>query len=285
MLAADLTSDDVPRALQPFGAILDVSHRPRRIDELPIDRLREWARAHRLLVLRGFVTPTSVDDLVAYARGWGELMAWPFGVILDVIERPGSPDHVFHSGYLPLHWDGMYVDHIPEFQLFQCVAAPPHNAGGETLFCDTSLVWRDADPATRERWRRISATYRIARITHYGGRVTSPLVIGHARTGEPILRFNEPSPDHEPHDNGHTVEITGTDRAAHAETVAGLVAALHDPRHMLAHSWRTGDVLIADNYTLLHGRTPYHSGTARHLRRAHILGSPPHVNPASRGAD
>jgi alpha-ketoglutarate-dependent taurine dioxygenase len=175
------------------------------------------------------------------------------------------------------------VDYIPEFQFFQCVTAPPGDAGGETLFCDTSLVWRNADQATRERWRRISATYRIKRITHYGGRVTSPLVIEHARTGEPILRFNEPSPDRARLANGHAVEVTGIDGAADADTVASLIAALHDPRHMLAHAWRRGDLLIADNYTLLHGRKPYRSGAPRHLRRVHILGSPPHENPAQRG--
>lgn len=283
MLAAT-TSDLVPSGLQPFGAVLDVSHQPRRLDELPIDRLRGWARAHHVLLLRGFITPASADDLADYARRWGEVLAWPFGLILDVIERPGSPDHVFHSGYLPLHWDGMYVDFIPEFQLFQCVAAPPGGAGGETLFCDTSLVWRDTDPETRERWRRMSATYRIEHITHYGGQVTSPLVIENARTGEPIVRFNEPSPEQGTHANGHTVEVAGLDRAERETAVASLLAALHDPRHMLAHAWRTGDVLIADNYTLLHGRNPYQSGTTRHLRRAHILGSPSHSNPATRGA-
>lgn len=282
MLAAK-TIDYAPYELQPFGAIIDVSDRPQRIDEIPIDQLRELARAHHLLLLRGFIGPATSEDLVSYCQGWGELMAWPFGFILDVVEQQGSHDHVFHSGYLPLHWDGMYVDRIPEFQFFQCVASPPEGAGGETLFCDTSLVWRDADQTTRDRWRRISATYRIERITHYGGRVTSPLVIEQARTGEPILRFNEPSPDHAAHANGHTVEITGIDRAEQADAVAGLLAALHDPRHMFAHSWRSGDLLIADNYTLLHGRTPYQSGTSRHLRRAHILGSPPHANPAQRG--
>ncbi|HEU4733759.1 MAG TPA: TauD/TfdA family dioxygenase [Kofleriaceae bacterium] len=284
-MLASTTPDDVPRGLQPFGAVIDTSHEPRHLEELPVDRLREWARTYRVLLLRGFVTPSSGDELAAYARRWGDLMPWPFGFILDVIERPGSPDHVFHSGYLPLHWDGMYVDHIPEFQLFQCVAAPPDGAGGETVFCDTSLVWRDADHQTRDRWRRMSATYRIERITHYGGRVTSPLVVAHARTGEPILRFNEPSPEQGSHANGHTVEVTGIDRADQEAAVTGLVAALHDPRHVLVHSWRTGDVLIADNYTLLHGRTPYQSGTSRHLRRAHVLGSPPHQNPATRGAE
>lgn len=271
------------REIQPFGAIVEAGDRVRSLEELPVEVLRELARRHRLLLLRGFAGPASPDALVAYCQRWGQLLAWPFGYVLDVIEQTGSPDHVFHSGYLPLHWDGMYVDQIPEFQFFQCAAAPPGDAGGETLFCDASLVWRDADEATRERWRHISATYRIARITHYGGQVTSPLVVAQARTGEPILRFNEPSPGGDAHANGHTVEVSGVDPRERGDAIAQLLSTLHDPRHMLAHSWQDGDLLIADNYTLLHGRNAYRSGISRHLRRIHILGTPPHANPADRG--
>jgi L-tyrosine isonitrile desaturase/decarboxylase len=68
-----------------------------------------------------------------------------------------------------------------------------------------------------------------------------------------------------------------------AETVAverSLREVLYDPRHLLAVSWQTGDVVVADNYSLLHGREPFISGTPRHLRRVHVLGSPPFHNPA-----
>jgi alpha-ketoglutarate-dependent taurine dioxygenase len=57
---------------------------------------------------------------------------------------------------------------------------------------------------------------------------------------------------------------------------------LYNPHHLYAHAWQTGDVVIADNYTLLHGREAFTSGASRHLRRVHILGDPPLHNPALR---
>jgi L-tyrosine isonitrile desaturase/decarboxylase len=38
--------------------------------------------------------------------------------------------------------------------------------------------------------------------------------------------------------------------------------------------------VIADNYTLLHGRTAFTVKVPRHLRRVHVLGDPPLDNPA-----
>ncbi|MGH3312603.1 MAG: hypothetical protein ACRDP3_18815 [Streptomyces sp.] len=43
-------------------------------------------------------------------------------------------------------------------------------------------------------------------------------------------------------------------------------------------------VVIADNYTLLHGREAFTSRAPRHLRRVHVLGEPALENPALRPA-
>ena len=58
--------------------------------------------------------------------------------------------------------------------------------------------------------------------------------------------------------------------------------ALHDPHNCYAHFWQAGDVVVADNYTLLHGREAYAGGCGRHLRRVHVLGDPPLINTALR---
>jgi len=39
----------------------------------------------------------------------------------------------------------------------------------------------------------------------------------------------------------------------------------------LAHHWRTGDIVIADNHALLHGRRAFKQDAKRHLRRVNIL--------------
>jgi L-tyrosine isonitrile desaturase/decarboxylase len=39
-----------------------------------------------------------------------------------------------------------------------------------------------------------------------------------------------------------------------------------------------GDVVIADNFSLLHGREGFRNRSTRHLQRVHIQGSPACVN-------
>ncbi|MCB0417979.1 MAG: TauD/TfdA family dioxygenase, partial [Bdellovibrionales bacterium] len=51
------------------------------------------------------------------------------------------------------------------------------------------------------------------------------------------------------------------------------------PANFYAHEWKTGDVVLSDNHTLLHGREAFVSGSPRHLRRVHVLGKPALKNP------
>ncbi len=120
----------------PFGAVLTPQYPSQSISELPVATLRSLAQQHHLLVLRGFNSGfTDPQLLTRYADGWGEIMMWPFGAVLDVKEHPDAKDHIFDSSYVPLHWDGMYKPTIPEFQLFHCVAAPSQDEGGRHHFC------------------------------------------------------------------------------------------------------------------------------------------------------
>ncbi|MEM6730499.1 MAG: TauD/TfdA family dioxygenase, partial [Myxococcota bacterium] len=54
---------------------------------------------------------------------------------------------------------------------------------------------------------------------------------------------------------------------------------LHAPESFYAHQWQTGDVVIADNFTLLHGREAFTSRAPRHLQRVHVLSETPFDNP------
>jgi len=242
--------------------------------------LRDLARGRRLVVARGFASPEDEEELTAYAAALGEVMMWPFGPVLNLEERADAADGVFTPGWLPFHWDGCLSEFVPEFQVFTCVAAPPSDAGGRTVFCDTTLALANADPVTRSLWERTEVSYRIEKAAHYGGRSRSPLIVAHPDRGFATMRYQEAIPAEVPYVNRPEVTFHGLDAAQIVTVKRSLQEALYDPRQMLALSWRTGDLVIADNYTLLHGREPFTSGAPRHLRRGHVLGSPPFRNPA-----
>ncbi|MGG4649520.1 TauD/TfdA family dioxygenase [Pseudomonas aeruginosa] len=63
------------------------------------------------------------------------------------------------------------------------------------------------------------------------------------------------------------------------ELLASLRRCLYHPQAHYAHRWRSDDLVIADNLTLLHGREAFAHRAPRHLRRVHIHAEPALRNP------
>lgn len=119
-------------ALQPFGVIVEPKHAPIHVNELDIDELRELFLREQLVLLRGFETFEHSEQFADYCERWGEVSVWPFGRVLDLVQKEDPGDHIFDSSYMPMHWDGMYRPQVPEYQIFQCVKAPLPGHGGRT---------------------------------------------------------------------------------------------------------------------------------------------------------
>ncbi|CCP07239.1 pyoverdine chromophore biosynthetic protein PvcB [Erwinia amylovora MR1] len=106
-----------------FGILIKPCRAGRHIGELSVTWLRSLVYSHQLVVLRGFDHFASSDSLTRYCATFGEIMMWPYGAVLELVEHANPDDHIFANSYVPLHWDGMYFDTVPEFQLFPCVHA------------------------------------------------------------------------------------------------------------------------------------------------------------------
>lgn len=264
--------------VHPFGLLLQSRSPAVPVSELPIERLRTFARQYHLVALRGFSSFESAEAFADYCERWGDISVWPFGKVLELVEQKNPADHIFDSSYMPLHWDGMYRQQVPEFQIFQCVSAPQGDEGGRTTFSNTVIALERAAPRLRALWERVTGVYR-RKMEFYDSQTTAPLVTKHPVSGFPVLRYNEP-----PHEGGAfvnhpTITFRGVDASEAKEFHADLRAALYAPESFYAHAWQTGDIVISDNYTLLHGREAFTSGAPRHLRRVHVLGDPPLDNP------
>ncbi|MFZ0214352.1 MAG: TauD/TfdA family dioxygenase [Candidatus Dormiibacterota bacterium] len=283
----DLSSQFNVEVVFPFGVMIRPTGAEAQVTEIPIPAARDLVRKYHLLIFRGFTASADSEELARYATSWSQLLNWSFGTVLDLVEHERPADHIFDSTGVSFHWDGMFVDQIPEFQIFQCIKALGDEQGGRTIFCDTTRVLDDADAPTRKLWENVVLTYRVTKESHYGGTAVSPLVVEHPTRGFPTIRYLEPIPEDISYVNRPRVKFHDVADEHVAEIEQTLRDALYEPRHCYAHDWQTGDVIVADNYTLLHGREPYASGCGRHLRRIHVLGEPPLMNPAlrSEGAD
>jgi alpha-ketoglutarate-dependent taurine dioxygenase len=262
-----------------FGVLV----KPRRphlpVGELSIDWLRAWVRSQQLVVLRGFDSFDSAESLTRYCATFGEIMMWPFGAVLELLEHPNPSDHIFANSYVPLHWDGMYLETVPEFQVFQCVHAIGETEGGRTTFSSTTEALRIATPEARALWSRARGRYQRT-VEIYSNTVDTPIVEKHPRREFPVLRFCEPPIEGDnTFINPSSYTFGGVGKDEQKALLDSLRRTLYDPRAYYAHQWQAGDLVLTDNFTLLHGRERFASQTGRHLRRVHIHGEPPLRNP------
>jgi alpha-ketoglutarate-dependent taurine dioxygenase len=265
--------------LQPFGVLLESINQATHVNELEIERLRKLFWQKQLLVLRGFHTFQNADDFSDYCERWGEVSIWPFGKVLELIEQEKPKDHIFDNNYVPLHWDGMYRPQVPEYQIFHCVKAPLPGQGGRTTFSNTLLVLEQASSEEKDLWHRVTGRYQ-RKMAFYDSKTISPIITKHPYNQQSVIRYNEPPSQ----DKGHFVnppdlEFTGVTHEELDCFHRSLVKALYSPGNFYAHEWQTGDIVIADNFSLLHGREGFVSKSPRHIQRVHVLSNPPFDNP------
>lgn len=251
------------RTLSPFGVEVTAAQ-PTNLENVGASVLKEWIAKHRYVLLRGFA-PLSTDDMMRLARHLGEPLEWEFGAINELVAKPDAKNYIYTTGAVPFHWDGAFVGKIPHYILFSCEVASP--SGGETTFCDGAKLLADASAEKRSLWKATSITYSTEKVVHYGGSFTSPMVVPHPASGEETLRFAEPVHDLNP----VSLKIPGMTAQQTDSLINEMSHLLYKPEYCAAHSWRAGDVVIADNHALLHGRYAFGHSELRHIRRINIL--------------
>jgi alpha-ketoglutarate-dependent taurine dioxygenase len=252
--------------LEPFGVVVGASFEGEQVDNLHARLFEELVGRHGVVVARGFA-PLAGEALPEFGRRFGEVLGWDFGEVNELRARAGAENYLYTHHEVPFHWDGAFVGRVPRYIIFECESAPPPGAGGETLFCDTRRVLERAAPEVRESWARVRVTYSTEKVVHYGGTFTSPLLAGHPSGGEPVLRYAEPVDDLNP----VRLDIEGVVAGSRDAFLLDMRRRLYAPEVCYAHAWRDGDILIADNHALLHGRRAFAESAPRRIRRVNVL--------------
>jgi alpha-ketoglutarate-dependent taurine dioxygenase len=213
-----------------------------------------------MFTLRSDIEMTE-SELVAFAESQGELLKWDFGAVMTMKHDPNAANYLFSDEAVPFHWDGAFYKE-PSSLLFYCLES--EGKGGETLFSNTELIWDSLNSEEKEKALQVTLTYETEKKAHYGGKITVPLVQTHPKTGKTILRLAE-----EVTSEKNPVKLTV--HGASNEFFDGLVAKLYDPKFMISHEWKKGDLLLVDNFTFLHGRKPLLENKTRTFKRIQIL--------------
>jgi len=255
--------------LEPFGVEICSASAGQCLSTLLPEDLHRSLATDRVVVLRGFSIAND-DIMLDFCRNLGTILEWEFGAINELRVTDDAQNYIYTNGEVPFHWDGAFVGKVPHIIFFHCIQAPPAQHGGETVFCNTvELLARTNDRKWLETIESVNVTYSTEKLAHYGGSFESPVLTQHPVTGEQVIRFAEPVNDLNP----VHLSIAGLPEAEQADLIDQMSGQLHDSRWCLAHRWRDGDIVLADNHALLHGRRAFQQTAPRHLRRINIMGT------------
>ena len=299
MMAGDaLTLDVVPLGADlPFGVIVSGVTR----EDLKIAAVRRqlhglWIQ-HGVIVFRGEASPELHVEL---SRCFGELEPHPFPEAQeagsrDLVKIKYYPDdgtcyevdgeHL--GGWLPWHSDLIYTDRINRGGILRPVQLP--DSGGMTGFIDQIAAYERLPVALRERIENLNVVYRaemnmarhyfvhdgsvrLLRMARSGSaiaargftfpRVLHPMVFTQKETGRKVLNVSP----------GFAEGIYEMGGPEGDDLLREVIAICTDPEGSYFHQWNDGDMVLWDNWRVLHCATGVPPAQTRVMQRTTIAG-------------
>lgn len=292
------------RRLSPFGAEIIGLDLEQPIDDDTAAALRAvWVDAG-ILLFRG--AATSVDAHLRLSRLFGELRPSATAkmnladnpYLMGLRIKPGDKssdtyaayevDGQVRTGWLGWHWDQSFTAEIVRGGVLRMIEPP--RLDGRTGFIDAIAAWERCPKALQEKIDGLEVVYHFAgrmetnrfgfppdlRVAECSPKretaaakyledfppVVHPLVIKQPETGRKILKFSPM----------HAKYVLGVDAAQSDALLAEVAQVLVDERHAYYHTWQANDVIVWDNWRVIHSATGVPLDVARHAQRTTLVG-------------
>ena len=242
------------------------------LDDDLFAEIRSLWMEHRIVV---FPDQTLDDDtLVAFAERFGRLFVHAQTSLLskkrkEVMELSNLPEAERKTTHdLDWHTDQTYTPQPVFGTMLYGLVAPIE--GGETLIADLAGAYASLPETLGDRVEGVSAVYsaeprpmvretplnedekqRIPDCTH-------PLVRTHPYLGRKALYLSPL----------HMKTIGDLSEDDSLDLIRELAAHATQPAHVYRHRWTVGDLIMWDNTSVMHRRTPFPPDVPRHLKRA-----------------
>jgi taurine dioxygenase len=271
----------------PLGAEIDGIDVSKPLPQADIDAIEAAWRERLVVVFHG--QSLSDPQLIAFSKNFGELdppgpnpYGEPFNkahpelnVISNVVEN-GKPMGNLGDGEAVWHADMTYVDLPPKAAMLHALEVPPPEAGGNTYFANMFEAY-EALPADLKK----AAYGKIA--VHDASRNSA----GVLRKGyKEITDVRETPGAHHPlvrtdpksrrqalflgrRPNAYVLGLEVIESEA---LLDALWAHATQPRFVICHEWKVGDLLMWNNLSVLHRRDPFDPKTRRIMHRSQIKG-------------
>lgn len=261
-------------------------------DEVLTRRLIDLLYQHHVLVISG--QKLDPQTYLRFGRQWGRPIEFlredhrvdesPEVILLSnspIMFPEGQRDYAVHW-----HSDSTYEEVPASTTMLYCLEAP--DEGGETLFADTEAAYDALPDETKARIEGLMVTHRAGagrRDAEFGEKPHSskpyseeaqrriktflhPLVQRHPVTGRKAL-FGVA---------GTATGIEGMEEQEAMDLITDLKRHVLQPRFMSSFTVRPGDLLLWDNYPLIHTATQLEysleDGCRRLLHRISVKGLP-----------
>jgi taurine dioxygenase len=262
--------------------------------------LSELWLEHGLVVFRGL--PDDPETHIRLSGIFGEPAHHPLKEVLGIRARPLLADVVADPergdiveledgrellAWLPWHFDLAYMTVINRGGILRPLTLP--SSGGETGFIDGIAAYDRLPHELREEISGLAIRYRFdgdlagLRYAATPGlrlkrmsvgtqalmerldllpEVTHPLVYSQPGTGRLVLNFSP----------WFAIGVSGMDQDESDRLLRRVAEVMVDERYAYYHQWRVGDMVLWDNWRLLHRACGVPAGTTRHMQRTTIAG-------------
>ena len=188
------------------------------------------------------------------------------------------------AGYIPWHWDQSFMPTIVRGAVLRM--EEPARELGQTGFIDAIEAYERLSPEMQARIERLEVVYHFvsdfmeckygvpadlyklprtmpkAAVTYDFPPVVHPMVITQRETGRKALKISPLQAQH----------ILGMDRAESDALMAELAAHLTDESSAYCHDWQKNDMLVWDNWRMVHSAVGVPPDVYRSARRTTIIG-------------
>ncbi|XP_054764837.2 gamma-butyrobetaine dioxygenase-like [Lytechinus pictus] len=209
-------------------------------------------------------TPLRTGQLNKLADKVGFLFPTKYGETFQVRSKENPSNGAFHTGDLPLHTDSASYNTQPGIQMLHCIKQAAHG-GGNTLV-DGFKVASDLRTTSPDSYDVLTK-----QILEFYDRGTDILGEFYYHAKHYVLRLNEKNEvdriSFSDHGRSAMNRMQVDDVIKTYKALSLFTALLYAPENVFEYNMKDGDMLIMDNYRVLHGRKSFtvSPGSARHL--------------------